>query len=351
MNSDFPARSVLQSADTSGADSDVDEQDIIEFSEFKPSEPQPRELESAGTEPVAPAWFKKLGTPVDRPNDEHRKPSKQPKRKRSRGGPKIDVAPEEEQNLTWQQKAVLWVMSMAAGCYGLSLLFHILVLGGFSLIIMTQLNDNQAISTVITETQGVDMDFEEILDTRIDAGLNDSKDTKLPQYQPLTTSDPATLMVNPAEILGSVTGDGDSDEDGGSQFVFKMPAGGKVVTKGSFTAWTVPEDPKPREAYQIIIQVTLPKKVRRYRSSDLSGRVIGTDDYTQEIPYDRRKPAAAKTTRKGRLVIVRQRDYLPLKERVAQLAITVPGAGILIKDTIVIESRILKEKQTLEIEF
>ena len=364
MSLDLPARSVRPSADAHDVEPDIyNGQDIVEFAEFVPTRTEPNQPalgdsaspRQVSPEPdgVPPAWFKKLGKSVnDQDEGETKnKRTKPPKRKRSNRGPKIDVAPEDERHVTWKEKTVLWVLSVAAGSYGLSLLFHIVILGCASLILLQQFDDNQAVSTIITESQGADMEFEQIFDTRIDAGLNDSEDTQLPKYQPLTVTDPSTLMVSPAEILGSVSGDGDSEDNGGGNFVFKMPTGGKVVTKGSFTAWTVPKDPKPREEYQIIIQITLPKKLRRYRSSDLSGKVIGTDGYTQGIPYDRRKPSAAKTTRKGRLVVVKQRAYLPLKDRVAQLAITIPGAGMLVKDTIVIESRILKEKQTLVIEF
>lgn len=143
--------------------------------------------------------------------------------------------------------------------------------------------------------------------------------------------------------------DGDTEKE--LPFAFEVPKSGNAVTKGSFTTWTVPEKPVPGESYRIVIQVTLPNEITQYRSSDLSGKVIGTDSYTQIIPYDRRKPNSVKTTQNGQLVVVRKDDFLPVKNRITQIVIEVPGATELIKDTIQIESKLLQENQTLVRQF
>ena len=108
--------------------------------------------------------------------------------------------------------------------------------------------------------------------------------------------------------------------------------GGNAVSKGCFSAWSVPEDPNPRQNYAIVIQIKLPKEVTRLRRSDLSGMVVGTDDYRQPIPGIKR-------------------GWVPVKGNQAQLAIAVPGAAKLVKDTINVSSKSLKETQTLEIVF
>ena len=64
----------------------------------------------------------------------------------------------------------------------------------------------------------------------------------------------------------------------------------------------------------------------------VEGTVVGTDGYKQYIPGVRR-------------------GYLPVKENKAQLAIFVPAAASLVRDKIEVRSKILKEKQKLEIEF
>ena len=123
------------------------------------------------------------------------------------------------------------------------------------------------------------------------------------------------------------------DAGDGNGLGFAVPQGGKVVTKGSFTAWTVPADPAPGQNYLIVIQIELPDDVRRFPKRDLIGSiVIGTDGYRQAIPDN-------------------PRGFLPTKERQAQMVIPVPGAANLVRDTIQLQSKILKEKQTLQIVF
>jgi hypothetical protein len=117
---------------------------------------------------------------------------------------------------------------------------------------------------------------------------------------------------------------------------FGMPSSGRAVTKGSFAAWTDPEDPSPGEDYKIIILVKLPDRISKYRASDLTGMVIGSDRYRQSIPGPE---------------YLRGTNYLPVEDGVAQLIVKVPGADRLVKDTIKIRSKLLNEEQDLDIEF
>lgn len=105
-----------------------------------------------------------------------------------------------------------------------------------------------------------------------------------------------------------------------------------AVTKGSYSAWTQPRDPEPGQNYVIVIQVRVPKSIREYRGSDLTGMVTGTDKYKQVIKF--------KSTEK-----------FPVKDGTVELRIPVPGGSKLVRDTIRLESRMLKEKQTLTIVF
>lgn len=137
-------------------------------------------------------------------------------------------------------------------------------------------------------------------------------------------------------VNGMGTGDGRGTGDGtGGGTGIGVPAinvPSFAVTKGSFSAWTEPRDPEPRRQYVIVIQVRLPKTIREYRGSDLNGRVTGTDKYIQPIKF--------KTT-----------DKFPVKDGAVEIRVPVPGADKLVRDTIRIESRLLREKQTLQIEF
>ena len=105
-----------------------------------------------------------------------------------------------------------------------------------------------------------------------------------------------------------------------------------AVTKGSFTVWTVPEDPEPGQDYVIVIEIKLPEKVQRYPLKDLSGMVVGTDGWRQAIPG-------------------KSQGFARVVDHRTQLEIRVPGAPRLVRDTIRIRSRILKEQQVLTIVF
>jgi hypothetical protein len=108
----------------------------------------------------------------------------------------------------------------------------------------------------------------------------------------------------------------------------------QAVTKGSFTVWTEPEDPMPGQQYKIMIQVKLNNELKRYPCRDLSGSIVGSDGYRDFF---------GGPTEPG---------YLPVKDNsVHYEALIVPGAAELVKDIINVESKILKEKQTIELVF
>lgn len=111
---------------------------------------------------------------------------------------------------------------------------------------------------------------------------------------------------------------------------FSMPGGDEAVTKGSFSAWTVPSDPKPGEDYLIVIQVEY-KSGAKLRLGDVNGTVVGTDKYRQEIRNNHK----------------RTRYIL----KANQVVVSVPGAERLVEDTIEVRSNILKEEQKLVIVF
>jgi hypothetical protein len=124
----------------------------------------------------------------------------------------------------------------------------------------------------------------------------------------------------------------------------------EAVTKGSFSAWTEPKDPSPREDYRIVIQVTLPSNTTSYSENDLSGLVIGTDNYRQPL-------GSAVSSSVG--VIVGSNNYKRYFESgvfkysgtSATLSVLVPGAANLVQDTIQIKSNLLNESQELKIVF
>ena len=245
-----------------------------------------------------------------------------------------------------------WLRSFAGRSYAVSLLLHLTLLLIGSLVIFEHVR-NEPFSTVLSASDEAGVVIQDIVDTRIQ--LED-----FPEKSPLPLEFAAddlkdsNLMQLPDVLLDPVALDetGIEDEELSSGFKYSMPTGGKSVTKGSFTAWTIPEDPVVLEPYLIVIQIALPKRVRRYRISDLSGSVTGTDKYDQILPWDSRNPTSTlKTNDEGDLIPVKPQSRLPIREQRVQLIIKIPGAKKQATDTIRIKSKILKEEQTLEIVF
>ena len=279
-----------------------------------------------------PGWFaRRRAKQTEQPSPQRAQQSKDQTQATGRAA-KIAVATDEDEELPWPQQVKAWLKSKSAAGYAVSFLFHLLLLLILSFILIKGMDKNQAFSTILGEADNELTEFEEF-DTQLDMASSDADITQLPQLQLLTTQLP-NLPTNLDPNI-AIAGKGDGDADGGSGFKFRMPKGGKAITKGSFTVWTDPVDPAPRESYRIIIQIKLPKRVRRYPVQDLTGIVVGTDGYRKRIPAD----------------LPRKIRFLQVKNHQTQLAILIPGAERLVKDTIQVSSKILKEKQNLRIEF
>lgn len=152
--------------------------------------------------------------------------------------------------------------------------------------------------------------------------------------------------------LGGV--DNDADSASPSNFLFRLPEAGLAVTKGSFTAWTSPQNPMPRQNYRIIIEVRLPSDIEKYRLSDLSGTVKGSDTFERRLPYDGRPQFLSTsfyTDENNQLKPVDGKTIVQVRENKIQLVVTIPGGENEVRDTIKISSRRLKEKQELELVF
>ena len=143
-----------------------------------------------------------------------------------------------------------------------------------------------------------------------------------------------------------------SEADDGGGILLKVPEAGFAVTKGSFTAFTIPANPEPLKPYRIVIEVRLPGDVNKYRVNDLKGEVIGTDGYKQFLPYDKAMPSAARApAANGREVILTSSSSIDVIKNRVQIIIVVPGARNLVKDRIKIRSRRLREEQELTLTF
>lgn len=316
-----------------------------------------RAVESTSEAPP-PSWFARRGQqqpeeaaetaeagsansavqPPPLPGESSRKSRKSsvPPRRQKRA-PLIQPIVDGEAPVGWQQRFKNGLKGSAAAGYMLSLLIHAIVLVATSLIVVNHINENKTFLTWLTENDEEVVTFDESLSSELELPSQESS-AQMPEMvqvpldtttevQPEFPISDAEMSVDSADNDGKEAGDG----AGGGKTV---PKGNNAVTKGSFTAWTVPENPRPGQTYLIIIQIELPKGVKRYPRSDLAGTVVGTDQYRQVLPGGS------------------TRGFLPMQENVAQLVVAVPGAQALVEDTIRIQSRrILKETQVLKIVF
>ncbi len=151
----------------------------------------------------------------------------------------------------------------------------------------------------------------------------------------LSDSQTRRIIQSTLSGAGDGTGTGEGTGDDSALAVPAVSVPSYAVTKGSFSAWTEPKDPEPLKAYIIRIVVHLPgdwEKPAKFRMKDISGMVIGTDGYKQAIRF---KPTQTVLVQDGAV----------------QIDIPVPGARKLVRDTIRIESKLLKEKQVIQLVF
>ncbi|MDB4423395.1 hypothetical protein N9276_02315, partial [Rhodopirellula sp.] len=126
-----------------------------------------------------------------------------------------------------------------------------------------------------------------------------------------------------------------------------LPRGANAVSKGSFTAWTVPKNPRPLQNYRIVIEINLPQEVKGYYPRDLSGVVVGTDSYKQTLPFS---PGTV-TRQSGSTRPLSKFKRITVRKHKVQFLVPVPGAARLVRDRITLRSKLLKEEHSLELVF
>ncbi len=230
-----------------------------------------------------------------------------------------------------------WISNQGMIGIGVSLLVHTL-----ALLILAFLFVGQARKLDEVSLWGTAGNSDEVSDTVIETDMPGDIDAGESAPLQMTNVSEALDSIGPHGIvaesmrvggLGGGNGHGQGESgDGSGMGVAGPKVPGHAQTKGSFSAWPDPRDPKPGEDYFIVIQIRLPKNITKYRGSDVSGNVIGTDGYRQAIRF-------------------KTNETLDVEEGAVRMRIFVPGAARLIRDTVRVESKILKEKQTFEIEF
>ena len=254
----------------------------------------------------------------------------------------IDTAADRHQE-SWALRLLHWPKRAAVFGISTSLAIHLALLMSLTVFVIS--------GRTVAPPTSVSVEFghsggDTIIDPDLEASLEMDGGHEAAPLQMVDLSQPPSLDAIgfiPGEALdGLVNGLGAGDgrgagegTGGGNGTGIGVPAinvPSFAVTKGSFSAWTQPRDPEPNRQYVIVIQVRLPPAIREYRGSDLTGKVTGTDTYEKVIRF--------KTT-----------DKFPVKDGAVEIRIPIPGGAQRVRDTIRIESRLLREKQTLRIEF
>ena len=316
--------------------------------------PAPQDLQDAAQRPIdphaeVPAWLaarRERSAEVETPPEDKllavpapsSTPPAPPASKRKAPKPIITVTPEPtEIPSTMEGWVKRWISNQGMIGIGVSLLVHalmLLILACFLVGKVSKVDEVSLWGTAGNSDEVGDTIIETELPGDIDAG--ESAPLQMTNVsQALDSIGPHGTIAESMRVggLGGGNGHGQGESgDGNGMGVAGPRVPGHAQTKGSFSAWPDPRDPKPGEDYFIVIQIRLPKNITKYRGSDVSGNVIGTDGYRQAIRF---KP----------------NETLEVEEGAVQMRIFVPGAARLIRDTIRVESKILKEKQTFEIEF
>lgn len=247
--------------------------------------------------------------------------------------PKVHVAPRivpEGSSGTWAGFFAAIVSIELLRGFATSLVLHLAVLGSLALVVYKVAPPEFFSIVALPPPANEQLGFTDALDSRLDTGQNSASSYVTPVDILATDSVRAG-----DELLKASVGEGGEESGVGEMDGDILPSVAvpeHAVTKGSFSAWTVPEDPEPGMPYRIVIQLRLPDKIEVYRPADLRGMVIGTDGYRQTI-------------------YIRNREPVPVVDNTVQFELRVPGASKLVRDTIRVESRILREKQVLEIVF
>lgn len=226
---------------------------------------------------------------------------------------------------------------LALGSYAISLLVHILIATPLAAIIFHQELQQVAMTTLMAISEGDENGGLDDTVLIVDPPGGQTAEVESDFFTPksMASNDNLTAGVFTEELRSSATkkgegeGTGNGIGDGLNLGGFQMPEGGKAVQKGSFTVWTVPDDPAPFEDYLIIIQVKYKKPGQKIIKTDVSGSVRGTDNFRLSI-----SEYTSKIVPEANQVVVR-----------------IPGASVKVKDTINVHSALLRESQKLTITF
>lgn len=239
--------------------------------------------------------------------------------------------PEMDAEPNWFRE---WLKSNNAIGVATSFCLHSLLLATLAFVVISTATPHEVVNLWGTLVDGEEGGSDTLIDTVVPNDAGESSPLEVADMSQ-TWESIESGMAEPESGRIGFGGKGQGIGEAGNGPSIGVPSvgvPGHAQRKGNFSAWTEPRDPKPHENYTIVIQVKLPANVKKFRASDLKGLVTGTDRYLQKISY-------------------RSTEQFPVENGVVEIRIIVPGAEMRVRDTIQIESKLLREKQTFEIEF
>lgn len=266
----------------------------------------------------------------------------------------------DDESPAFREEITSVLTSLASMSFLSSALFHLFVWGTAIILLPLFGFDWLEFAPVEVQPLTASLGDDEVLDDlpnldivgSVDIETDDGSSSLQELAQQLQKSDSVWLNSVSEEVFSMSSPDANGDGEGSDGILLKVPSDGFAVTKGSFTAFTIPAEPEPLKPYRIVIEVRLPSDVKKYRVNDLKGEVIGTDGYRQFLPFDKdarnatRSPAA-----NGKEIVITSSASIDVIKNRVQIIIIVPGARELVKDQIKIRSRRLKEDQELTLTF
>ncbi|MBW3541906.1 MAG: hypothetical protein KY476_16680, partial [Planctomycetes bacterium] len=152
----------------------------------------------------------------------------------------IVASGDEERELTLSERIERWLLGAPGVAYLLSMLFHASLLVGFALVVSRMLPNENERGTILIEPQ----ESEEISLDEVDMAVElapvkvDPLPAQLREVPVVEAEVPVPLPDDILTELPKVGGEG-TGEAGGEGLA--RPKTKNAVTKGSFTAWTIPE--------------------------------------------------------------------------------------------------------------
>lgn len=271
--------------------------------------------------------------------------------------------------LTWLRRKTDWLLQQLNGelglSYAMSLFAHMVLLALLAIPVYRTLQERDTFTTLVTGAAETNPSLAGPLDTAIDLPPTPQveTDSQLALLEVPESPLHATPLLPDAATSSVASDAAGSGREGAEAVSVRLTEPDNAIRAGSFSVWPWPiepgkksgdvvhgepgADPQVKQDYDIVIRLRVPDGRSHIALADITGVVVGTDQYTQRIPDD-----AYFYNTIGKLIPARTGRLIPVIEGTAEILVRVPGAANpYIRDTITVRSKSLKEEQRIELVF